>query len=269
MYPCALQLTCFRASMAWVLELVCVTPCLRCSRCRFWCSQSSVLAISFSYKFQVVSACKEGKIDEASLEARFFRYGGVRAVTALAAAGADDNIILGQLEGLGDEELGFFLKSIESIEWHPDLVFMAEATDRKRPSISTKKMSLVRRRPPRTTKRASADKQTHHKSTQHFSRRARRSGPNAAERSNIITQDHVLSSEQFLSYPDSSEVVKGISAAGCCFSEENMAGLLDFDDLFGPLSPTVREKRRNSIKGMYLVVPAPDLDVPFLCRSFL
>lgn len=128
----------------------------------------------------IVSACKEGKIDEASLEARFFRHGGVRAVTALAAAGADDNNILSQLEGLGDEELGFFLKSIETIKWHPDLASMAEVTDRKWPSISTKKTSLVRPRPPRSTKSASADKQIHHKSTQLFSSRARRTGPNAA-----------------------------------------------------------------------------------------
>ena len=89
---------------------------------------------------------KEGKIDDASLEAKFFRHGGVRAVTALAAAGADDNNILSQLEGLEDEELGFFLKCIDTIKWHPDLEFMAEVTDRKRPSITTKKTYLVRPR---------------------------------------------------------------------------------------------------------------------------
>lgn len=92
----------------------------------------------------IISACKEGKIDEASLEARFFRQGGVRAVTALAAVGADDNNILSQLEDLGDKELGHFWKSIETIKWHSDLAFMAEATDRNRPSISIKKTSLVR-----------------------------------------------------------------------------------------------------------------------------
>ncbi|KIV94126.1 hypothetical protein, variant [Exophiala mesophila] len=171
----------------------------------------------------IISACKEGKIDDASLEARFFRHGGVRAVTALAAAGADDNNILSQPEGHGDEELGSFLKSIDTIKWHPDLEFMAEVTDRKRPSITTKETYLVRPRPPRSTKRANADKRTSHKNSGRFSRPARRTGPNAAERSNIGTQGRILSSDQSLSCPGSPEVAKQTSAEGCLSGDEIMA----------------------------------------------
>jgi len=190
----------------------------------------------------VISACKEGKIDGASLEFKFFRRGGVRAVTALAAAAADDNDVMIQLEGLGDEELEIFLKSIEMIKWHPDLLFMAEAIDRKRPSITAKKTYLVRPRPSRSTKKANADQQPNHKGSQHICRRARRTEPNTAERSHIMTQDHAPSSDRILSYPGSSDVTKQTPVERCLYGEETimMAGLPDFeyDSMFNPVRET-------------------------------
>ena len=49
-----------------------------------------------------------------------------RAVTALAATATDDKQVMRQLKGLEVEELECFLKSIDTIQWHPDLSFMAE-----------------------------------------------------------------------------------------------------------------------------------------------
>ena len=111
----------------------------------------------------IISACKQDIIDRASLEAKFFRHGGVHAIAALAIAAADDNNIMLQLEDLGDVELESFLESIAEIKRHPDVQFMAEALDRKRPSITSKKTQLVRPRPSRSVKTSSRSKQSLHK----------------------------------------------------------------------------------------------------------
>ena len=129
----------------------------------------------------VISACKEDTIDATSLEAKFFRHGGVHAVTALAAAAADDNNIMLQLEGLGDAELKSFLGSIDAIRRHPDIQFMAEALDRKRPSITSKKTQLVRPRPSRSVKTPSMDNPPIHKVLKHSRRRVRRPDPETVE----------------------------------------------------------------------------------------
>ncbi|RMZ86917.1 hypothetical protein DV736_g5853, partial [Chaetothyriales sp. CBS 134916] len=134
----------------------------------------------------VISACKEGKIDGLSLEAKFFGHGGARAVTALAAAAADDNDVMLQLEDLGSEDLKAFLESIHTIEWHPDLLFMAEAMDRKHPSITSKKTYLVRPRPSRSIKTTEAYASTNRKAPQHSRHRARRGELNRGQSINVI-----------------------------------------------------------------------------------
>ena len=128
---------------------------------------------SSSYRLHsVISACKEEKIDGTSLEAKFFRHGSVHAVTALAAAAADDNNVMLQLEGLEDAELKAFLESMDTIRGHSDIQFMAEALDRKRPSITSKRTQLVRPRPSRSVKTLIMDNLSIHKVPQHFRRGA-------------------------------------------------------------------------------------------------
>ena len=134
----------------------------------------------------VISACKARTIDEASLEAKFFEHGGVRAVTALAAAAADDNNIMLQLEDLRDAELQAFLESINTIEWHRDLLFMAEAMDRKRLSITSKKTYLVRPRPSRSIKTTIVGGTPKQKPSQHSHRAVDGSGPNRSRSINVV-----------------------------------------------------------------------------------
>ncbi|KAK5043456.1 hypothetical protein LTR84_011972 [Exophiala bonariae] len=134
----------------------------------------------------VISACKEGKTDEASLEAKFFEHGGARAVTALAAAAADDNNIMVQLENLRNEELQAFLESIDTIEWHRDLLFMAEAMDRKRLSITSKKIYLVRPRPSRSIKTPIVDATPIQKPSQHSRRAVRQTCSNRGRFINVV-----------------------------------------------------------------------------------
>lgn len=100
----------------------------------------------------VISACKESAIDNNSLEAKFYRHGGTRAVTALAAAAVDGNDIMHELECLTDNECESLVNSINRIRWHPDLEFMAESMNRKRTAITSKKTQLVRPRPSRYSK---------------------------------------------------------------------------------------------------------------------
>lgn len=176
----------------------------------------------------VISACKTGRIDETSLEARVFRDGGVRAVTGLAAAAADNNEDMPQLEALVDEELRLFLKSIKVIKWHSDLLFLAEAVDRKRP-IMSKKTSLVRPRPSRSTKTIGTDNRRSHKGLRHVEGGVHQTEPNATGCPNMVAHDgaHAPSSDQPLSYAGSSDVANQLSAERCLDGEETvvMTGL--------------------------------------------
>ena len=97
----------------------------------------------------IINECKTGMVDKASLEAKFFDHGGVRAVTALAAAAADDKQIVGLLNGLPHAEFQAFLKFIIAIEPHGDFLFIVETVDRKRPSKLPKRKHVPGPRPPR------------------------------------------------------------------------------------------------------------------------
>ena len=134
----------------------------------------------------VISACKEGKMDGASLEAKFFGHGGARAVTALAVAAADNNDVMLQLEDLGNEELKAFLESIDAIDRHPDLLFMAEAMDRKRLSKTSKRTYLVRPRPSRSTKKTNVDASQNRKSSQRSHRRVCEGDLNRDQSINVV-----------------------------------------------------------------------------------
>lgn len=105
----------------------------------------------------VISACKESTIDASSLESTFYKHGGVRAVTALAAAAVDGKNIMQELEGLTDSECESLVTSIDSIKWHADLEFMAESMSRKRKAITSKRTQLVRPRPSRSTRNTCRD----------------------------------------------------------------------------------------------------------------
>lgn len=100
----------------------------------------------------VISTCKEGSVVDSSLEAKFYKHGGIRAVTALAVAAADKSSIMRDLESLTDIECESLVKSITRMTWHPDLEFMAESLRRKPTVITSKKTQLVRPRPSRSAK---------------------------------------------------------------------------------------------------------------------
>ena len=97
----------------------------------------------------IVTECKAGSVDTASLEAKFFEHGGVRAVTALAAAAADNKQIVRLLKGLSNAEFHAFLKYIDAIEPHRDLLYIIETLERKRPSKLSKRKHVPGPRPPR------------------------------------------------------------------------------------------------------------------------
>ncbi|OAF58254.1 hypothetical protein VC83_06376 [Pseudogymnoascus destructans] len=97
----------------------------------------------------IVTECKAGSVDTSSLEAKFFEYGGVRTVTALAAAAADNKQIVSLLKGLSNAEFQAFLKSIDAIEPHRDFLFIIETPERKRPSRLSKRKHVLGPRPPR------------------------------------------------------------------------------------------------------------------------
>lgn len=97
----------------------------------------------------IVTECKAGSVDTSSLEAKFFEYGGVRTVTALAAAAADNKQIVSLLKGLSNAEFQAFLKSIDAIEPHRDFLFIIETLERKRPSRLSKRKHVPGPRPPR------------------------------------------------------------------------------------------------------------------------
>ena len=178
----------------------------------------------------VISACKEEKIDGTSLEARFFRHGGVHAVTALAAAAADDNNIMLQLEGLEDAELTSFLESIDTIKRHPDIQFMAESLDRKRPSITSKKTQLVRPRPSRSVKTPSMDYPSINKVSQHYLRRARRPEQRIGESIVADCQWHARPSAELSPQTTHSEAMKNTSAESQPYVDAiMMTGLLEFE----------------------------------------
>jgi hypothetical protein len=103
----------------------------------------------------IVTECKAGTVDKASLEAQFFEHGGVRTVIALAAAAADNKQIVSLLKGLSNAEFQAFLKSIDAIKPHRDLLFIIETIERKRPSRLSKRKHVpgprLARRPRRAT----------------------------------------------------------------------------------------------------------------------
>jgi hypothetical protein len=102
----------------------------------------------------IVTECKAGSVDTASLEAKFFEHGGVRTVTALAAAAADNKQIVSLLKGLSNAEFQAFLKSIDAIEPHRDFLYIIETLERKRPSRLSKRKHVPGPRPPRPRARA-------------------------------------------------------------------------------------------------------------------
>jgi hypothetical protein len=92
------------------------------------------------YRLQtVIAECKSGKADKASLEARFFAHGGVRAVTALAAAAADEKQVMRFLKGLPEPQLQSILKLIDTIEPHRDFSYIVETLDRRKSSKLSKR----------------------------------------------------------------------------------------------------------------------------------
>ncbi|CAG9950512.1 unnamed protein product [Clonostachys rosea f. rosea IK726] len=108
------------------------------------------------YRLQTVfAACKSGDIDKTSLEARFYEYGGVRALAALAAAMSDDKQVVPLLQMLSNDALRSLLVSIKKIEPHSDLVFLTERIRRKKQRPSSKRTTLAgprqRRKQPAAT----------------------------------------------------------------------------------------------------------------------
>jgi hypothetical protein len=97
----------------------------------------------------IVTECKAGMVDRASLEGKFFEHGGVRTITALAAAAADNKQIVSLLKGLSNAEFQAFLKSVDAIKPHGDLLFIIETLERKRPSRLSKRKHVPGPRPAR------------------------------------------------------------------------------------------------------------------------
>ncbi|OBT71267.1 hypothetical protein VF21_09922 [Pseudogymnoascus sp. 05NY08] len=95
----------------------------------------------------IVTECKAGSVDTSSLEAKFFEYGGVRTVTALAAAAVDNKQIVSLLKGLSNAAFQAFLKSIDAIEPHCDLLFIIKTLERKKPSRLSKRKHVLGPRP--------------------------------------------------------------------------------------------------------------------------
>ncbi|KAF7172761.1 hypothetical protein CNMCM6106_006881 [Aspergillus hiratsukae] len=92
------------------------------------------------YRLQtVIAECKSGKADKASLEARFFAHGGVRAVAALAAAATDEKQVVRLLKGLPEPQLLSILKLIDTFEPHRDFLYIVETLDRRKPSKLSKR----------------------------------------------------------------------------------------------------------------------------------
>ncbi|EEA22901.1 hypothetical protein TMatcc_001765 [Talaromyces marneffei ATCC 18224] len=90
----------------------------------------------------IVAECKSGTLDEGSLEARFYAHGGVRAVTALAAAATDEKNVVKQLKGLPDSQLQSFFRTVDIISPHRDFLFIVETVDRKKPARLSKRKHL-------------------------------------------------------------------------------------------------------------------------------
>ncbi|KAH8695688.1 hypothetical protein BGW36DRAFT_298643 [Talaromyces proteolyticus] len=90
----------------------------------------------------IVAECKAGTVDDTSLEAKFFTHGGVRAVTALAAAATDDKQVVKQLKGLPEIQLQSFLMTVDVIKPHPDFLFIVETLDRKKPARLSKRKHI-------------------------------------------------------------------------------------------------------------------------------
>ena len=106
----------------------------------------------------VVAECKSGTLDEASLEARFFAHGGVRAVTALAAAATDEKNVVKQLKSLPDSQLQSFLKTMDNINPHRDFLFIVETMDRKKPPRLSKRKHIPE---PRSRRRLQERQERH------------------------------------------------------------------------------------------------------------
>lgn len=100
----------------------------------------------------IVTECKAGLVDQDSLEAKFFEHGGVRTVTAFAAAAADNKKVVSMINDLSDTEFQAFLRSIDAIEPHRDLLFIIETLERKRPSRLSKRKHVPGPRPPRSSR---------------------------------------------------------------------------------------------------------------------
>lgn len=106
----------------------------------------------------IISECKAGTIDGASLEAIFFQRGGTKAVTGLAAAATDNKQVIPLLTSLRDVQLQRFITSIELITPHQDLLFIAETLDRKKPARISKRKAFPSARTRRRSKGNQAER---------------------------------------------------------------------------------------------------------------
>ncbi|KAH6646801.1 hypothetical protein BKA67DRAFT_540286 [Truncatella angustata] len=99
----------------------------------------------------IVAECKAGNIKRSTLEAKFFSYGGTKAVTYLAAATTDNKAVVGLLKNLEDDQLRRFVESIGTIEPHQDLRYIVDTLERKNPARLSKRKLLPSK--PRTCKK--------------------------------------------------------------------------------------------------------------------
>jgi hypothetical protein len=80
-----------------------------------------------------------------SIEQQFYQIGGIRALTALCAAATDNKHTKKLLDNLDENEIRHFVKRINNIEPHKDLVFIIETLERgksNRPSAKRRTKQL-------------------------------------------------------------------------------------------------------------------------------
>lgn len=89
------------------------------------------------YRLQMIAEeCQLGTVEKSSLEIKFFESGGIYALTALAAAGADDKNVRLLLSKLPDAELRPVLRLVKALKPYGDFQFMAEKVRRGKPRSS-------------------------------------------------------------------------------------------------------------------------------------
>ncbi|KAH7125070.1 hypothetical protein B0J13DRAFT_531326 [Dactylonectria estremocensis] len=86
--------------------------------------------------FAIVEEYQLGTVEKSSPEMKFSESGGIHALTALAAAGAQDKNVGLLPSKLPDAELRPVLRLVKSLKPHGDFQFMAEKVRRGKPRPS-------------------------------------------------------------------------------------------------------------------------------------